>query len=462
MDQKNIIILAAGQGTRMKSKRYKVLHEILGRSMVDHVLTQVEKLNPQNIVTVVGHGADEVKKALGDRTQYVLQAEQLGTGHAVMQAAELLKDKTGSTIVANGDTPLLTAETFEKLFESHQQLQAKATVLTAKAPNPSGYGRVIRNEDNEVVKIVEQKDASEAEKRIDEINTGVYCFDNQALFEALSKVTNDNAQNEYYITDVIEILKSQGEVISAYQMPDFDESMGVNDRLALSQATKVMRNRINKKHLLNGVTIVDPENTYIDVDVEIGADTVIEPGVYLQGQTTIGESCVITTGSKIVDSQLADNVTIHSSTIEESVMESHTDAGPYAHLRPQSHIKEYAHIGNFVEIKKAVIGEHTKVGHLTYVGDATLADHINIGCGVVFVNYDGVQKFHTTVGSHSFIGSSSNIVAPVDIADHAFVAAGSTITKDVPKHAMGIARQKQTNKEDFWKRLPLAQNPDWN
>ncbi|MGX4644660.1 bifunctional UDP-N-acetylglucosamine diphosphorylase/glucosamine-1-phosphate N-acetyltransferase GlmU [Holzapfeliella sp. JNUCC 80] len=462
MDQKNIIILAAGQGTRMKSKRYKVLHEILGRSMVDHVLTQVEKLDPQNIVTVVGHGADEVKKALGDRTQYVLQAEQLGTGHAVMQASELLKDKTGSTIVANGDTPLLTAETFEKLFDSHQQLHAKATVLTAKAPNPSGYGRVIRNEDNEVIKIVEQKDASEAEKRIDEINTGVYCFDNQALFDALSQVTNDNAQNEYYITDVIEILKSQGEVISAYQMSDFDESMGVNDRLALSQATKVMRNRINKKHLLNGVTIIDPENTYIDVDVEIGSDTVIEPGVYLQGQTTIGESCVITTGSKIVNSKIADNVTVKSSTIEDSVMESHTDAGPYAHLRPQSHIKEYAHIGNFVEIKKAVIGEHTKVGHLTYVGDATLEDHINIGCGVVFVNYDGVQKFHTTVGSHSFIGSSSSIVAPVNIEDHAFVAAGSTITKDVPKHAMGIARQKQTNKEDFWKRLPLAQNPDWN
>ncbi|KRN04327.1 bifunctional UDP-N-acetylglucosamine diphosphorylase/glucosamine-1-phosphate N-acetyltransferase GlmU [Holzapfeliella floricola] len=462
MDQKNIIILAAGQGTRMKSKRYKVLHEILGRSMVDHVLTQVEKLDPQNIVTVVGHGADEVKKALGDRTQYVLQAEQLGTGHAVMQAAELLKDKTGSTIVANGDTPLLTAETFEKLFDSHQQLHAKATVLTAKAPNPSGYGRVIRNEDNEVIKIVEQKDASEAEKRIDEINTGVYCFDNQALFDALSQVTNDNAQNEYYITDVIEILKSQDEVISAYQMPDFDESMGVNDRLALSQATKVMRNRVNKKHLLNGVTIIDPENTYIDVDVEIGSDTVIEPGVYLQGQTKIGESCMITTGSKVVDSQIDANVTIHSSTIENSVMESHTDAGPYAHLRPQSHIKKYAHIGNFVEIKKAVIGEHTKVGHLTYVGDATLEDHINIGCGVTFVNYDGVQKFHTTVGSHSFIGSSSNIIAPVNIADHAFVAAGSTITKDVPKHAMGIARQKQTNKEDFWKRLPLAQNPDWN
>lgn len=324
----------------MKSKRYKVLHEILGRSMVDHVLTQVEKLDPQNIVTVVGHGADEVKKALGDRTQYVLQAEQLGTGHAVMQAAELLKDKTGSTIVANGDTPLLTAETFEKLFDSHQQLHAKATVLTAKAPNPSGYGRVIRNEDNEVIKIVEQKDASEAEKRIDEINTGVYCFDNQALFDALSQVTNDNAQNEYYITDVIEILKSQDEVISAYQMPDFDESMGVNDRLALSQATKVMRNRVNKKHLLNGVTIIDPENTYIDVDVEIGSDTVIEPGVYLQGQTKIGESCMITTGSKVVDSQIDANVTIHSSTIENSVMESHTDAGPYAHLRPQSHIKK--------------------------------------------------------------------------------------------------------------------------
>jgi len=462
MAGKYTIILAAGKGTRMKSKLYKVLHKIAGKAMVDHVLTQVELTSPDEIVTVVGHGAEAVEETLGNRSQFVVQEEQLGTGHAVLQAETLLGDKEGMTLIASGDTPLLTAGTFEKLYAYHKDKGAKATILTASAPDPTGYGRIIRNDLGTVQKIVEQKDANHEEALVNEINTGVYCFDNQSLFKALHEVNNNNAQGEYYLTDVIEILKNKGEVVAAYRMKDFEESMGVNDRVALAAATKVMQHRINTNHMRDGVTMTDPDNTYIDVDVQIGADTLIEPGVYLKGNTVIGEDCVIGAHSVLSNATIEDNVTITSSTIEDSIMHTGSNAGPNAHLRPDSEIGEGAHIGNFVEIKNAQIGKNTKVGHLTYVGDATLGDEINVGCGVVFVNYDGVQKWHSEVGDHSFIGSNSNIVAPVKVSDHSFIAAGSTITADVPFHAMAIARERQTNKLDFWNRLPLGDSDEWN
>ncbi|KRM71277.1 bifunctional UDP-N-acetylglucosamine diphosphorylase/glucosamine-1-phosphate N-acetyltransferase GlmU [Lacticaseibacillus brantae] len=462
MAGKYTIILAAGKGTRMKSKLYKVLHKIAGKAMVDHVLTQVELTSPDEIVTVVGHGAEAVEETLGNRSQFVIQEEQLGTGHAVLQAEALLGDKEGMTLIASGDTPLLTAGTFEKLFAYHKDKGAKATILTASAPDPTGYGRIIRNDLGTVQKIVEQKDANHEEALVNEINTGVYCFDNQSLFKALHEVNNNNAQGEYYLTDVIEILKNKGEVVAAYRMKNFEESMGVNDRVALAAATKVMQHRINTNHMRDGVTLTDPDNTYIDVDVQIGADTLIEPGVYLKGNTVIGEDCVIGAHSVLSNATIEDQVTITSSTIEDSIMHTGSNAGPNAHLRPDSEIGEGAHIGNFVEIKNAQIGKNTKVGHLTYVGDATLGAEINVGCGVVFVNYDGVQKWHSEVGDHSFIGSNSNIVAPVKVSDHSFIAAGSTITSDVPFHAMAIARERQTNKLDFWKRLPLGDSDEWN
>ncbi|MHA3065237.1 bifunctional UDP-N-acetylglucosamine diphosphorylase/glucosamine-1-phosphate N-acetyltransferase GlmU [Lacticaseibacillus saniviri] len=462
MSGKYTIILAAGKGTRMKSKLYKVLHEVAGKPMVDHVLSQVELTHPDEVVTVVGHGAEAVEETLGNRSEFVIQEEQLGTGHAVLQAEALLGDKDGMTLIANGDTPLLTAETFEKLFAYHKDKGAKATILTATAPDPTGYGRIIRNDLGTVQKIVEQKDTTHEEAAVNEINTGVYCFDNKSLFSALHEVTNDNAQGEYYLTDVIEILKRRGDVVAAYRMKHFDESMGVNDRVALAAATKVMQQRINRTHMQNGVTLTDPENTYIDVDVKIGADTIVEPGVYLKGNTVIGEDCVIGAHSVLVDATIEDQVTITSSTIEHSIMRRGSNAGPNAHLRPNSNIGEETHIGNFVEIKNATIGDRTKVGHLTYVGDATLGTDINVGCGVVFVNYDGVQKWQSEVGDHSFIGSNANIVAPVKISDHSFVAAGSTITADVPFHAMAIARERQTNKLDFWNRLPLSKSDEWN
>lgn len=456
MTAKYAVILAAGQGTRMKSKLYKVLHPVCGKPMVDHVLTQIEKNQMDQIVTIIGHGAEMVKETLKERTEYAVQSKQLGTGHAVLQAESLLGDKDGMTLIACGDTPLFTAATFAELFEYHQSQGAAATVLTANADDPFGYGRIIRNDLGIVERIVEQKDATKEEAAVTEINTGVYCFNNRELFQALHQITNDNAQGEYYLTDVMEVLKKDGKVVAAYQMGNFEESMGVNDRIALSQAGKVMQKRINRTHMANGVTLVDPENTYIDVDVEIGADTVIEPGVQLKGSTKIGADCLIGAHSEIKDSVVGDNVTVTSSVLENAVMHSNTDIGPYSHLRPQAEICQGAHIGNFVEVKKAIVGQNTKVGHLTYVGDATLGKEINVGCGTVFVNYDGINKHQTTVGDYSFIGSGSNVIAPVVLGDHAYVAAGSTITADVESHAMAIGRGRQVNKAGYYDKYPVA------
>ena len=454
MDARYAIILAAGKGTRMKSKLYKVLHPVSGQPMVEHIINRVSETNPDQIITIVGHGAEQVKAQLGERSEYALQAEQLGTGHAVLQAASFLQGKEGTTLVISGDTPLLTTETLNNLFEYHQGKNASATILTAQAEDPTGYGRIIRDHIGIVEKIVEQKDTTPEEALVQEINPGTYCFDNQALFEALNKVGTDNAQGEYYLTDIIEILKDAGKTVAAYQTEDFDESMGVNDRIALAKANELMRQRINKMHMVNGVSFVDPATTYIDAGVEIGSDTVIEAGVQLQGKTVIGSDCVIGAHSRIVDSVIEDHVVVEHSVIEKSLVKSHADVGPFAHLRPKAEIGEGVHIGNFVEVKNAEIGKNTKVGHLTYVGDATLGEEINVGCGVVFVNYDGKNKHRTTIGDHSFIGSNANIIAPVEIAKNTSVAAGSTITEDIPEYAMAIARARQVNKEEYAKKLP--------
>ena len=453
---RNAIILAAGMGSRMKSKLYKVLQPVAGKAMVDHVLTQIELAGVDNVVTVVGHGAQAVKELLNTRTQYVLQAEQLGTGHAVLQAKDLLGKATGTTLIVSGDSPLFTANTFNKLYAEHENNNNAVTVLTSDAVDPFGYGRIIRGADGNVAKIVEQKDANAAEQAVNEINTGVYVFDNQLLFEALNQVTNNNAQGEYYLPDTLEILKNAKHTVGAFKMSDFSESMGVNDRVALAAANEAMRRRINLQHMKNGVTLLDPQSTYIDADVIIGNDTTIEPNVTLKGHTIIGSDVMITSGSMIIDSTIEDGVTINASQVESSIMRFNSNAGPYAHLRPQSDIGENVHIGNFVETKKVKIGKGTKVGHLTYVGDATLGEDINIGAGCIFVNYDGVNKFHTTIGNHAFIGSNTKIIAPVNIGDFGITAAGSTITEDVPAQSMGIARSRQINKPDFWLRTPQA------
>ena len=454
MTQRNAIILAAGKGTRMKSKLYKVLHQVCGKPMVAHVLDQLEAAHIDNVITVVGYGAEAVEEAVGDRAKFVLQKQQLGTGHAVMQVADLLADLDGQTLVVSGDTPLFTADTFTKLFEYHTQRKAAVTILTSQAPDPTGYGRIVRNEVGIVERIVEQKDATKEEQAIHEINTGVYCFDNRKLFAALKLLKNNNAQGEYYLTDVIGILKEQDEVVTAYRMKNFDESMGVNDRVALARANQIMQKRINANLMREGVTMLDPATTYIDAGVKVDNDTIIEGNVVIKGHTEIGSDCLIGAGSRITDSILHDNVKVISSTLEEAEMHDGSDIGPNSHLRPQAEIGKDVHIGNFCEVKKAYVGEGTKVGHLSYIGDATLGKDINVGCGVVFVNYDGANKHHTNVGDHAFIGSNSNLVAPVNIAADSFIAAGSTITDDTQKFDMAIARARQTNKADYAKKLP--------
>ncbi|AQS53854.1 Bifunctional protein GlmU [Jeotgalibaca dankookensis] len=454
MTKRFAVVLAAGQGTRMKSKLYKVLHEVCGKTMVEHVIDQVEQAGVDKIVTIVGHGAEAVQTTVGNRSEFVLQSEQLGTGHAVLQAKETLGGKSGTTLVICGDTPLLTAQTLENLVKHHESQQAKATILTAHADDPLGYGRIIRNQAQHVEKIVEQKDATESEARVQEINTGTYVFDNEILFEALANVNNDNAQGEYYLPDVIEILKKQGQIVSAYQMTDMSEALGVNDRVALAEASVKMKKKINEKHMRNGVTLLDPFNTYIEADVKIGSDTIIEPGVLLKGQTVIGEDCFVGTHSEISDSKIGNRVRVISSNIESAEMADDSNIGPYSHLRPNSKIGEQVHIGNFVEVKNAQIGAHTSVAHLTYVGDADLGENINVGCGVVFVNYDGKDKHRSTVGNNSFIGCNVNLIAPVEIGANTVLAAGSTITQDVPEQALGIARARQVNKEGYWDKLP--------
>ncbi|MDR1012837.1 MAG: bifunctional UDP-N-acetylglucosamine diphosphorylase/glucosamine-1-phosphate N-acetyltransferase GlmU, partial [Lactobacillales bacterium] len=355
MSDRYAIILAAGKGTRMKSKLYKVLHKVAGKSMLEHVLTQVEELSPQKIVTVVGHEASALKAQLNKRSNYVVQKEQLGTGHAVLQARVLLEGQRGETLVISGDTPLLTAKTLKNLFEYHAKSHASVTVLTAKADDPTGYGRIIRDQLGAVKRIVEQKDATQKEGYVQEINTGVYVFDNELLFTALSKLNTNNAQEEYYLTDIIEILKASGHSVFAFQIPSFEESLGVNDHFALAEANRLMRKRINKFHMMNGVTLLDPISTYIEIDVEIGSDTTIEGNVNLKGQTKIGSNVFIGSGSEIVNSILEDNTKVIHSVIEESILQKGADAGPFAHLRTQSELGKDVHVGNFVEIKASTL-----------------------------------------------------------------------------------------------------------
>jgi bifunctional UDP-N-acetylglucosamine pyrophosphorylase / glucosamine-1-phosphate N-acetyltransferase len=447
------IILAAGKGTRMKSSLYKVLHEVLGKPMVKHVVDNLDQANIIKKVVVVGHGAEEVKKVLGDQTEFVLQAEQLGTGHAVMMAEPVLKDIEGTTIVICGDTPLITSETINNLLKEHHDTQADATVLTTIVNDSTGYGRIVRNNDSTLLKIVEHKDANESEREIKEINTGTYCFNNKKLFAALKQITNKNSQNEYYLTDVIEILNQANNKVCAFISNDSNETIGINDRVALEKANQILKSRINEELMRQGVTIIDSNNTYISTDTKIGPDTIIYPGTVILGSNKIGSNCTIGPNTELSGVTIGDGTTVKHSVITDCIIGNNTTVGPFAHFRNQAVIGDNVRIGNFVEIKKSTFGNNSNAAHLTYIGDAEVGNNVNMGCGSITVNYDGKKKHKTIIKDNAFIGCNTNLIAPVTIHEDALIAAGSTITKDVPQDSLAIARCNQINKDGYAKKF---------
>ena len=442
------IILAAGKGTRMKSKYPKVIHKVCGKEMVNHVINVSQKSGVNDIVVILGHESGVVKERLPKDSTIAMQTEQLGTGHAVKMAKEYINDED-TIVVLCGDTPLIKEDTLKRLFAYHLENEYHATVLTTKVDNPTGYGRIIRDNNEDLLKIVEQKDANEEEKAVKEINSGIYCFNGKSLRESLDLIDNNNAQGEYYLTDTIYIMRDRGQKVGAYNGSTIEELMGVNSRVELSKAEEIMRRRINESHMVNGVTIIDTNSTYIESDVEIGNDTIIYPGVMLKGNTKIGSNCIIEMNSAIENSIIGDNTEVKNSTIIDSVVGENTTVGPYAYLRPKSNIGNNVKIGDFVEVKNATIEDNSKASHLSYIGDAYVGKDVNIGCGVVFVNYDGKNKFKSIVKDGAFIGSNSNLVAPVIVEEDGYIATGSTITNDVPKGALAIARERQVVKEGW-------------
>lgn len=413
------IVMAAGKGTRMKSKKSKLVQKLFGKEIVKRAVENAEKAGVKDIIAVVGYMKEEVMAVLGDSVKYAYQDEMLGTGHAVIKAKEYLKGKKGKVLVLNGDVPLIRPETLNKLLEKSIENKEYATLLTAIYDNPTGYGRIVRDEGGNIEAIVEEKDTTPSQKEIKEINAGIYCFDIEELLSALEKVTPNNAQGEYYLTDVIQIMNEKGLKTGAVIVEDNTEILGINDRIQLEMLTKVLQMRINTEHMKNGVTIEDVNNTYIYDEVEIGMDTVIHPNTTIKSGVVIGEDYEI---------------------------------GPNAYIREGCKLANKVKIGNFVEIKKALIGEGTKVPHFIYLGDCEVGEKCNIGCGTITCNYDGFHKSKTIIGNHSFIGSNTNLVAPVTIGDETFIAAGSTITEDVPDYALAIARQRQINKEEWNKK----------
>jgi bifunctional UDP-N-acetylglucosamine pyrophosphorylase/glucosamine-1-phosphate N-acetyltransferase len=446
MNALTTVILAAGEGKRMRSRVPKVLHQLCGRPLISYPLRLARTL-ADSVVMVVGPGADGVR-ALADGVTIVEQRERLGTGHAVLQARDVCPDR-GPVLVLAGDMPLLLLETVERLVEHHRATGAAATVLTATVERPQGYGRVLR-QGGRVKRIVEERDATDDEKKVAEINTSVYCFDAQRLWAALADVKPDNDQGELYLTDVIGLLARAGHRVEAVGVGDPVEALGVNDRRQLAGLAVIQRRRILDRLMSDGVTVLDPATTYVDDTVVIGADTTLHPGVVLEGATTIGEDCVIGTGSHVSSSRLADGVRLKPyCVITESEVQEGAELGPFCHLRPRVLIGPRAKVGNFVELKKSRLGRGSKANHLAYIGDATIGEGVNIGAGAITCNYDGFAKHETTVQDGAFVGTNVSLVAPITIGAGAYIGSGSVVTKDVPADALAVERSPQTVKEGW-------------
>ena len=443
------IILAAGKGTRMRSKYPKVLHKVGGKPMLQHVIDAATVAGADKKVIIVGHEAEMVEAMVGEQGTIALQAEQLGTGHAVMQTAEALKGFTGTALILCGDTPLLDGEELKKFCEAHQASGTAATVLTAIMDDPFGYGRIIRDADGNVQGIVEQKDATEEQRAIKEINTGIYCMECPQMFDVLATLTNDNAQGEYYLTDVLQKLNAAGAKVGGACTADSDMVMGINSRKQLSVAEGVMRQRILDKLMDAGVTIMDPASTFIEASVKIGRDTVIYPYTWLEGCTEIGEDCEIGPNARFTNVKIGDDNHLQFIYGHDCEVKNHVTAGPYVHLRPDTVISDHVKIGNYVEVKNSNVGEGTKLPHLTYIGDSDIGSGVNMGCGCITVNYDGKKKHRTIIGDNAFVGCNTNLVAPVTVQANTYIGAGSTITKEVPENALGIARARQKNIEGW-------------
>ena len=441
------IVLAAGEGTRMKSSLPKVLHQIAGHPIVDHVLRATESLNPNELRVVIGASRELVGAHLESnfpKAHLVVQEQRNGTGHAVQLALETAPH-LGTVLILAGDTPLLTAVTLQEFFEAHLDLKADASVLSAHVPDPFGYGRIVREGDGELSRIVEERDADEVEREISEINTGVYLFDIASLRSALAGLKSGNSQGELYLTDVIEILKSAGKNVFAIASNDYTETLGINDRSQLAECTAIMRDRINDLHMKNGVTIIDPTTTWIDVDVEIERDVTIYPGSSISGNSKIESGALIGPRTTLENVRVGSTAKIVESRVSQSTIESGANVGPFSFIRPGTTLAADSKVGAYVEVKNSVVGAGSKVPHLSYVGDATIGSGTNIGAATIFVNYDGVEKHQTTIGNDVRIGSDTMLVAPLTVGDGAYTAAGSVITEDVPAGSIGVARAKQRN-----------------
>ncbi|MFP4021870.1 MAG: bifunctional UDP-N-acetylglucosamine diphosphorylase/glucosamine-1-phosphate N-acetyltransferase GlmU [Halanaerobium sp.] len=449
------IILAAGKGTRMKSDKIKVLHPVAGKAIIKHVLNTLDGLNCK-IVNVIGHQKEKVQAELEDLDKwdlnYVVQSEQLGTGHAVKQAADYIGNHSGPVLILYGDTPLLRKETVAEFVKKHQNNNSDLTVMTAIFDDPAGYGRIVKNDKGQLISIVEEKDADQKTKKIKEINSGVNCIDSELLKDFLNNMDNDNVQGEFYLTDIIEFAVKKNKKINTYTVQDSDEIIGINTRKQQAEAEKILRNRIIEQHLANGVTIIDPDTTFIDSEVEIEPDVTIYPFNYLEGRTKIAKNTVLNQNCKLKDAVIGENVEILSNTIiKESEVGADTNVGPFAYLRPGSKVENNCKIGDFVELKKTTVKSGAKVPHLCYAGDAEIGERTNIGAGTIFANYDGENKYKTTIGKDAFIGSDSILVAPVRIGNNAKTAAGSVVTKDVNSGdtVMGVpARVYKSGKQE--------------